>query len=166
MSTNPTTDAAADNLKRNGPTFEVRVIAGDHVVVTNALLDTGCTMTTLDVAFAKSLGIDTETVIRIGRAEGTVEGHALRPFALEFGTQVVNFNTAVAVPSLRNRSGFDVLLGRDLLAFAHLRYDGPSALVQLSFHGEPPATEVIESVIMRDERGRAVSLRTIKRIVK
>jgi hypothetical protein len=92
-----------------------------------------------------------------------VTGFELHPRELKIGSQTLRFKNGGAIP-LRETVGIDALIGRDVLSSAYLVYNGIKGTVSVSF-AEPAPTEVTESEIMRDEKGRAKGMRTTKRVV-
>ena len=143
---------APDGLVWYGPVIPVEVAVpqalAQHLVNANlpvpapiagwALIDTGATITAIDTSVLDELGVPAVGVARVGTAGGPVQQNVF-PARLSFtGTdlQDLAFNKAVGCDLSEFVAPGDerliVLLGRDLLQYFVLVYNGPGGIITIS----------------------------------
>lgn len=137
-------------LAKYGPTVQVGIGFHEHLVkkyeseknalpplvVGNAMLDTGATITTIDSTVAQQLNLRQSGQVESFGIGGKSTGYTVA-CSVNIKGLVVNIPRAHCHELAKYCSGLVALIGRDVLTHMVLNYDGPNGVVTLTLPVRP-----------------------------
>jgi len=97
-----------------------------------ALIDTGASTTCIDEAAAKKLRLPIVNVVKLASASYSATPANVYPIRVEVAGLPISFNAPMAIGAPLNSQGLIALIGRDLLLYCTLFYNGISGQITLS----------------------------------
>lgn len=140
--------SAAEALRASGPIVTVHVGPASQVearvrseggrpagaVAVQALIDTGASITAINVSRGTEIGLLQTGVAQIGGVGGLSQQPVFAA-ALHFDDPFITYDPIEIVGANMGGSGFDVLIGRNILCQMILTYDGRSGTFKLDRPG-------------------------------
>ena len=138
----------------NGPLVNVMVGVSDALaaalaaagqpipalIATSALVDTGASHTCMDPSLMRELGLTPTGRVKVTAPSGEATSHQADQYDVSFvipaaigETPLIFPNIPVFCSELRNRSAFDVLIGRDVLEGCLFSHNGATGLFTLAY---------------------------------